>query len=77
MGHCRHGDRFRALGMKGRKKLSDYFNDRKFAVMQELSTPIVEMQGRIVWIAGERAADDFRVTPSSRRILTMRVADKT
>lgn len=45
--------------------------------MQKLSTPIIEMQGRIVWIAGERAADDFRVTPSSRRILTMRVADKT
>lgn len=56
--------------------MSDYFNDRKFSLMQKLSTPIVEMQGRIVWIAGERAADDFRVTPSSRRILTMRVADK-
>lgn len=75
--HWRQGDRFRPFGMKGTKKLSDYFNDRKFSLMQKLSTPIVEMQGRIVWIAGERAADDFRVTPSSRRILTMRVADKT
>ena len=75
--HWRQGDRFRPFGMKGSKKLSDYFNDRKFSLMQKLSTPIVEMQGRIVWIAGERAADDFRVTPSSRRILTMRVADKT
>lgn len=75
--HWRQGDRFRPFGMKGTKKLSDYFNDRKFSLMQKLSTPIVEMQGHIVWIAGERAADDFRVTPSSRRILTMRVADKT
>lgn len=75
--HWRQGDRFRPFGMKGTKKLSDYFNDRKFSLMQKLSTPIVEMQGRIVWIAGERAADDFRVTPLSRRILTMRVADKT
>lgn len=75
--HWRQGDRFRPFGMKGTKKLSDYFNDRKFSLMQKLSTPIVEMQGRIVWIAGERAADDFRVTPSSRRILTMRVVDKT
>lgn len=75
--HWRQGDRFRPFGMKGSKKLSDYFNDHKFSLMQKLSTPIVEMQGRIVWIAGERAADDFRVTPSSRRILTMRVADKT
>lgn len=75
--HWRQGDRFRPFGMKGTKKLSDYFNDRKFSLMQKLSTPIVEMQGRIVWIAGERAADDFRVTPSSRRILTMHVADKT
>ena len=75
--HWRQGDRFRPFGMKGTKKLSDYFNDRKFSLMQKLSTPIVEMQGRIVWIAGERAADDFRVTPSSRRILTMRVDDKT
>lgn len=75
--HWRQGDRFRPFGMKGTKKLSDYFNDRKFSLLQKLSTPIVEMQGRIVWIAGERAADDFRVTPSSRRILTMRVVDKT
>lgn len=75
--HWRQGDRFRPFGMKGSKKLSDYFNDHKFSLMQKLSTPIVEMQGRIVWIAGERAADDFRVTPSSRRILTMRVVDKT
>lgn len=75
--HWRQGDRFRPFGMKGTKKLSDYFNDHKFSLMQKLSTPIVEMQGRIVWIAGERAADDFRVIPSSRRILTMRVADKT
>lgn len=75
--HWRQGDRFRPFGMKGTKKLSDYFNDRKFSLMQKLSTPIVEMQGRIVWIAGERAADDFRITPSSRRILTMRVVDKT
>lgn len=75
--HWRQGDRFRPFGMKGSKKLSDYFNDRKFSLLQKLSTPIVEMQGRIVWIAGERAADDFRVTPSSRRILTMRMVDKT
>ena len=75
--HWRQGDRFRPFGMKGSKKLSDYFNDRKFSLMQKLSTPIVEMQGRIVWIAGERAADDFRVTPSSCRILTMRMVDKT
>ncbi len=75
--HWRQGDRFRPFGMKGSKKLSDYFNDHKFSLLQKLSTPIVEMQGHIVWIAGERAADDFRVTPSSRRILTMRVVDKT
>lgn len=75
--HWRQGDRFRPFGMKGSKKLSDYFNDHKFSLLQKLSTPIVEMQGRIVWIAGERAADDFRVTPSSRRILTMRMVDKT
>lgn len=75
--HWRQGDRFRPFGMKGTKKLSDYFNDRKFSLIQKLSIPIVEMQGRIVWIAGERAADDFRVTPSSRRILTMRMVDKT
>lgn len=75
--HWRQGDRFRPFGMKGSKKLSDYFNDHKFSLLQKLSTLIVEMQGRIVWIAGERAADDFRVTPSSRRILTMRMVDKT
>lgn len=70
--HWRQGDRFRPFGMKGSKKLSDYFNDHKLSLRQKRRALIVEAQGRIVWLVGERAADEFRVSGSTRRILVMR-----
>lgn len=74
--HWRQGDRFRPFGMKGTKKLSDYFNDHKFSLRQKRRALIVEARGRIVWLVGERAADEFRVGDATRRILVMRMKAK-
>ncbi len=65
------GDRFRPFGMKGSKKVSDYFNDHKFSLADKRNAWILEANGTVLWIVGERASRDFAVTPATRRILVV------
>src|SRR5262249_37313622 len=47
----RPGDRFRPVGLAGRKKLQDYFVDRKVARRERDAVPIVvDDHDRIVWV---------------------------
>ncbi len=69
--HWRKGDRFRPFGMKGSKKVSDYFNDRKFSLAQKRAARILEADGRVLWIVGERASRDCLVLPTTRCILVV------
>ncbi len=63
------GDYFYPLGMKQRKKLSDYFIDRKFSLVKKEKALILETDGKIVWIIGERIDERFRVTETTSKIL--------
>jgi tRNA(Ile)-lysidine synthase len=63
------GDFFYPLGMKQKKKLSDYFIDRKYSLVKKENTLILESEGNIVWIIGERADERFKVTESTSIIL--------
>ncbi len=65
------GDRFRPFGMKGSKKISDYFNDHKFSLAQKRAAWILEAKGVVLWIVGERASRDCSVSPTTRRILVV------
>ena len=70
----KEGDYFHPLGMQNRKKLSDYFTDRKFSVIMKEKTSVLESEGKIVWIIGERLDDRFKVTQSTVRMLVIRVS---
>jgi tRNA(Ile)-lysidine synthase len=66
----RPGDRFRPIGLKGRKKLQDYFVDRKIARRERDGVPIVvDETDRIVWVAGYGIDEAFRVTHRSQPVL--------
>lgn len=58
----RPGDRMRPFGMAGTKKLSDLFIDAKIPQRQRARTPVVEMGGEIVWVAGVAAGEATRVS---------------
>jgi tRNA(Ile)-lysidine synthase len=65
------GDSFFPLGMKNKKKLSDYFIDRKFPLIKKEKTLILESAGEIIWIIGERIDDRYKITPSTVTILRL------
>jgi tRNA(Ile)-lysidine synthase len=60
------GDHFNPLGMKHRRKLSDFFIDLKLSTMSKGEIPIVCNQEQIIWIAGLRLDDRFKVTETTK-----------
>ncbi|HTG89867.1 MAG TPA: tRNA lysidine(34) synthetase TilS [Vicinamibacterales bacterium] len=69
----RPGDRFRPLGLEGRKKLQDLFVDAKTDRAEREITPvIVDRTGQIVWVAGHGLAEAFRVTETTRDVVILK-----
>lgn len=72
----REGDRMKPFGMKGRsKKLSDIFNDAKADDLTKHSPIVVTRNDEIVWVAGLRQSDLYRVTSTTQRIVRLSMAD--
>jgi tRNA(Ile)-lysidine synthase len=72
----RPGDVFRPSGGSGRKKLQDYFVDRK--IVRELRDRIplvVDDHDRIIWVAGHAISEEFRVTDKAQAVLILRLKD--
>lgn len=63
------GDRFTPLGLKGTKKLSDFFTDLKFSERQKQNTWLLISGDRIAWVIGQRIDDHFKISPSTQQIL--------
>jgi tRNA(Ile)-lysidine synthase len=68
----KQGDLFYPLGMKQRKKLSNYFIDNKYSRFEKEDIFILESQGNIVWIIGIRIDDRFRITSSTKKGLILK-----
>jgi tRNA(Ile)-lysidine synthase len=70
----RPGDKFRPVGVGGRKKLQDYLVDRKVALGRRNQVPlVVDESDRIVWVAGYGIDEAFRVTDPSQSVLLLRL----
>jgi tRNA(Ile)-lysidine synthase len=63
------GDWFIPLGMKGKKKLSDFFIDIKLPVTEKKRQLILFSEEHIVWIVGLRPDERFKVTENTKEIL--------
>jgi tRNA(Ile)-lysidine synthase len=70
----RPGDRFRPIGVDGRKKLQDFFVDRKVTRQRRDMVPlVVDEADRIVWVAGYGIDEAFRVTDPAQGVLILRL----
>jgi tRNA(Ile)-lysidine synthase len=63
------GDYFYPLGMKTRKKLSDFFIGQKVPLHRKDQVPVlVNGNGDIIWIAGFRVDNRYKITPGTKKI---------
>lgn len=67
----RAGDRFQPFGMKGEKKLQDFFVDLKVPREERMLVPIVTANQEIAWVAPYRIAHPYRITDATKRILKL------
>ena len=67
------GDRFHPLGMRGHKKLSDFFIDLKIPLHRKHRIPLVCSGEEIVWVAGYRIAEPFKVSPTTKKVYRIRL----
>lgn len=62
-------DFFYPLGMKTRKKLSDFFIGLKIPVHQKMRIPLlVNGNGEMIWIGGYRPDDRYKVTKNTKKV---------
>lgn len=67
----RAGDRFQPLGMKGSKKLQDYFVDARVPLRERRRIPLVCDREKICWIVGYRLDERVRITGETRTVLAV------
>ena len=65
----REGDSFVPLGMRGKKKLSDFMIDQKIPLNLKGQIRVLTSGDRIVWVIGHRIDDRFKVKPETTKIL--------
>jgi len=64
----KRGDYFYPYGMKGKKKLSDFFTDRKLSLVEKENIWLLCSGGHIIWIIGHRNDNRYKVTGKTKRI---------
>lgn len=67
----KEGDSFRPIGMKGKKKISDFFIDKKFSLQEKENTWLLLSGSKIVWVIGHRMDDRFKITNATSKIYRM------
>ncbi|WP_165025727.1 tRNA lysidine(34) synthetase TilS [Dysgonomonas sp. ZJ279] len=63
------GDWFIPFGMKGKKKVSDYFTDQKLSLFEKENIWLLCSKDAIVWIIGHRSDDRYRITTTTSEII--------
>ncbi|MFD0751925.1 tRNA lysidine(34) synthetase TilS [Mucilaginibacter calamicampi] len=67
--YWRQSDHFYPLGMKGKKKVSDFFVDQKIPLHLKKTIPLlINANGDIIWIAGYRPDERYKVTDNTKKV---------
>jgi len=65
----RKGDYFFPFGANSKKKLSDFFIDNKFSIIEKEASWLLCSEEKIVWIIGQRIDNRFRVSKKTKYLL--------
>ena len=66
------GDWFVPFGMRGRKKLSDFFADQKMTRWEKSQQLLLCAGDSIIWVVGRRGDDRFRVEETTKIIFSVK-----
>ena len=67
------GDRFRPLGSAYQRKLKDLFIDMKLPRRERRRVPLVLENGHIVWVAGLRLDDRYKLRSTDEKAIKLRL----
>ena len=67
------GDYFYPFGMQGKKKLSKFFKDEKYALPDKENQWLLCTENAVVWIIGRRADNRYKVDKTTKNILKIKV----
>jgi tRNA(Ile)-lysidine synthase len=67
----REGDRMRPLGMDGTKKVADLLAEAKVPRRERPERPVVRDGDSVVWVAGVRLSDEYKVTRETTEALRL------
>lgn len=70
------GDTFQPLGMKGKKKVSDFLIDNKLSLLAKESTKVLCSNDVITWLIGHRIADPYKISKQTHDILLLHYEEK-
>jgi tRNA(Ile)-lysidine synthase len=71
------GDRMTPLGMSGSKKISDLFIEEKIPLNKKKTIPVIVSDNDIVWVAGIRSSELFKITSTTSRMLRITCVSET
>lgn len=69
----REGDIFQPLGMRGRKKVSDYLIDEKVPLALKDDIKVLTSGEEIVWLMGHRIAEGYKVEEGTTEVLEINI----
>ena len=69
------GDRFVPLGMKGKKKVSDFLIDEKVDAHQKSAVNVLLSGETIVWVVGHRISEDFKISSDTQEVWHAELVD--
>lgn len=67
------GDYFYPFGGHGRKKLSDYFIDNKFSLLEKKETYVLVSANEIIWVIGHRSSERHKISSKTSQILEIKL----
>jgi tRNA(Ile)-lysidine synthase len=71
------GDYFYPFGMQNKKKLSKFFKDEKFSMLEKENVWLLCSNNDVVWILNYRADNRFKITENTQKILKISLKNET
>lgn len=71
----KEGDWFRPLGMRGKKKVSDFLTDLKYNILQKENVLVLEGEGsHVLAVLGERIDESLKITPETTKVYRISIS---